>query len=42
MEYYDSAIKKSTYEPVLMKWTKLEPIKQREVNQEKKNTNTVY
>ena len=36
MEYYDSAIKKSTYEPVLMKWTKLEPIKQREVNQEKK------
>ena len=35
MEYY-SAIKKSTFESVLMRWMKLEPIKQSEVSQEKK------
>ena len=39
MEYY-SAIKKNTFESVLMRWMKLEPIKQSEVSQ--KNTNTVY
>ena len=40
MEYY-SAIKKNTFESVLMRWMKLEPIIQSEVSQ-KKNTNTVY
>ena len=40
MEYY-SAIKKNTFESVLMRWTKLEPIIHSEVSQ-KKNTNTVY
>ena len=39
MEYY-SAINKSTFESVLMRWMKLEPIIQSEVSQ--KNTNTVY
>ena len=38
MEYY-SAIKKNTFESVLMRWMKLEPIKQSEVSQ--KNTNTL-
>ena len=40
MEYY-SAIKKTTFESVLMRWMKLEPIIQNEVSQ-KENTNTVY
>ena len=40
MEYY-SAIQKNTFESVLMRWLKLEPIIQSEVSQ-KKNTNTVY
>ena len=40
MEYY-SAIKKNTFESVLMRWMKLESIIQSEVSQ-KKNTNTVY
>ena len=35
MEYY-SAIKKNTFESVLMKWMKLEPIIQSEVSQNKK------
>ena len=39
MEYY-SAIKKNTFESVLMRWIKLEPIIQSEVRT--KNTNTVY
>ena len=39
IEYY-SAIKKNTFESVLMRWMKLEPITQSEVR--KKNTNTVY
>ena len=39
VEYY-SAIKKNTFESVLMRWMKLEPIIQSEVSQ-KKNTNTV-
>ena len=36
MEYY-SAIKKSTFESVLMRWMKLEPIIQSEVSQNKKH-----
>ena len=40
MEYY-SAIKKNTFETVLMRWMNLEPIIPSEVSQ-KKNTNTVY
>ena len=40
MEYY-SAIKKNTFESVLMRWMKLEPIIQSEVSQKEK-TNTVY
>ena len=39
VEYY-SAIKKNTFESVLMRWMKLEPIIQSEVSQ--RNTNTVY
>ena len=45
MEYY-SAIRKNTFELVLMRWMKLEPIIQSEVSQKKnktkQNTNTVY
>ena len=36
MEYY-SAIKKNAFESVLMRWMKLEPIIQREVNQKEKH-----
>ena len=36
MEYY-SAIKKNTFESVLMRWMKLEPIIQSEVSQEEKD-----
>ena len=36
MEYY-SAIKKNAFESVLMKWMKLEPIIQNEVNQKEKH-----
>ena len=36
MEYY-SAIKKNTIESVLMRWMKVEPIKQREVSQKAKH-----
>ena len=36
MEYY-SAIKKSTFESVLMRWMKLEPIIQSEVSQKDKD-----
>ena len=36
MEYY-SAIKKNTFESVLMRWMKLEPIIQSEVSQKEKN-----
>ena len=39
MEYY-SAIKKNTFESVLMRWMELEPVTQSEVR--KKKTNTVY
>ena len=35
MEYY-SAIKKNTFESVLMRWMKLEPIIQNEISQKKK------
>ena len=45
MEYY-SAIRKNTFESVLMRWMKLEPIIHSEVIQKKKKTkkttNTVY
>ena len=34
VEYY-SAIKKNTFESILMRWMKLEPIIQREVKQKK-------
>ena len=36
MEYY-SAIKKNTFEPVLMRWIKLEPIIQSEISQKDKH-----
>ena len=36
MEYY-SAIKKTTFESVLMRWMKLEPIIQSEVSQKEKH-----
>ena len=36
MEYY-SAIKNNTFESVLMRWMKLEPIKQSEVSQKEKH-----
>ena len=36
MEYY-SAIKKNTYESVLMRWMKLEPIIQSELSQKEKH-----
>ena len=36
MQYY-SAIKKNTFESVLMRWMKLEPIIQSEVNQKEKH-----
>ena len=39
MEYY-SALKKNTFESVLMNWMNLEPITQSEVR--KRNTNIVY
>ena len=37
MEYY-SAIKKNTFESVLMRWMNLEPIIQSEVRKRKRNT----
>ena len=40
MEYY-SAIKKNTFESVLMKWMKLEPIIQSEVSQKEKHQYSV-
>ena len=36
MEYY-SAIKKNAFESVLMRWMKLEPVIQSEVNQQEKH-----
>ena len=36
MEYY-SAIKKNTFESVLMRWMKPEPITQSEINHKEKN-----
>ena len=36
MEYY-SAIKKDTFESVLMRWMKLEPIMQSEISQKEKH-----
>jgi len=40
MEYY-SAIKKNAFESVLMRWMKLEPIKQSEVSQKEKHQYTI-
>ena len=40
MEYY-SAIKKNTFESVLMRWMKLEPIIQSEVSQKEKQQYTL-
>ena len=40
MEYY-SAIKKNTFESVLMCWVKLEPITQSEVSQKEKHQYTI-
>ena len=40
MEYY-SAIKRNTFESVLMRWMNLEPIIQREVNKKEKKNNIV-
>ena len=40
MEYY-SAIKKNTFESVLMRWMKLEPIIQDEVSQKEKHQYSV-
>ena len=42
MVHIYSAIKKNTFESVLMRWMKLEPIIQSELSQKEKNTNTVY
>ena len=39
VEYY-SAIKRNAFESVLMRWLKLEPIKQSEVG--KRKTNIIY
>ena len=40
MEYY-SAIKKNTFESVLMRWMKLEPIIQSEVSKKEKHQNSI-
>ena len=40
MEYY-SAIKRNTFESVLMKWMDLEPIIQSEVSQNEKDRNCI-
>ena len=40
MEYY-SAIKKNTFESVLMRWMKLEPIIQNEVSQKEKYQHSI-
>ena len=40
MEYY-SAIKKSTFESVLMRWMRLEPIIQSEVSQKEKHQSSI-
>ena len=40
MEYY-SAIKKNTFESVLMRWIKLEPIIQSEVRQKDKHQHSI-
>ena len=40
MEYY-SAVKKNTFESILMRWMKLEPIIQSEVSQKDKHQYTI-
>ena len=41
MEYY-SAIKRSIFESVLVRWMNLEPVMQKEVNQKEGNKNHIY
>ena len=41
IDYY-SAIKKNSFESVLMRWMKLEPIIQSEVNQKEKHQHSIY
>ena len=41
MEYY-SAIKKNTFDSVLMRWMKLEPITQNEVSQKEKHQKCIF
>ena len=41
MEYY-SVIKKNTFESVLMRWMKLEPIIQSEVSQKEKHQYSIW
>ena len=40
MEYY-SAIKKNIFEPVLMRWMKLEPVIQSDISQKEKQHSTI-
>ena len=40
MDYY-SAVKKNSFEPVLMRWMKLEPIIQSEVSQKDKEHHSI-
>ena len=40
MEYY-SAVKKNTFESVLLRWMKLEPIIQSEVSQKEKHQHSI-
>ena len=40
MEYY-SAIKRNTFESVLVRWMNLEPVIQNEVNQKEENKNHI-
>ena len=40
MEYY-SAIKKNSFESVLMRWMKLEPVTQSEVSQKEKHQSSI-
>ena len=40
MEYY-SAIKKNSFESVLVRWMKLEPVKQSEVSQKEKHQSSI-
>ena len=41
MEYYSAILKKNTFESVLMRWKKLEPIIQSEVSQKEKHQHSI-